>query len=115
MEFLNLLRFNSRVKIKNNSSIQVLRAVLCLCIMIYHYTCRYSELYHNPNFYYVFTRHLCDIALCSFFLYSGFFFYKPIYGAMYNSYILFGKTVEPYLKSWEKKKILLSKFIIFKI
>ena len=39
---------------------------------------------------------------------SGFFRYRPIYGAMYNSYVMFGDTLKPYLKEWEQKKIYLS-------
>lgn len=40
---------------------------------------------------------------------TGYFTYKPIYGKMYNSYVLFSDTLKPYQREWEQKKILLSK------
>lgn len=62
---------------KKNYEIQSLRGILCLFIMIYHFTCRFSQIYNNHEFYNNVTNLLGDIGLSCFLIISGFYFINP--------------------------------------
>lgn len=56
-----------------NSQIQALRGLLCLMIMVFHYTCRYSNIYGHEDFFVVAFQNFTFIALMGFLCLSGFF------------------------------------------
>ena len=58
---------------KNNKQVQVLRFVFCCLIVLYHFTCRYSDIYSNSSFYAPVFKYNSLIGLFGFLVLSGFF------------------------------------------
>lgn len=60
-----------------NAQIQVLRALFCFFIMVYHFSCRYAQIYGNSEYYWKPNEILGNVGLWSFLTISGFFFISP--------------------------------------